>query len=81
MPLGEPMRTRPWMVTAGQFIGLGWYIATAIIAPTLLGLWLDERFSTTPILLLIGLLTGLIVAFYGAYRMTSIFLKSEKNAK
>jgi F0F1-type ATP synthase assembly protein I len=69
------------MVTAGQFIGLGWYIATAIITPTLLGLWLDERFSTTPILLLIGLLTGLIVGFYGAYRMTSIFLKSEKNAK
>ena len=75
------MNRRPWIIIAGQFIGLGWYIATAIIAPTLLGVWLDGKLDSTPILLLIGLLIGLVVAFYGAYRMTSTFLNGGKDAK
>ncbi len=75
------MKHRPWIVLASQFVGLGWYIVTAIIMPTMLGLWLDNKLDTSPVILLIGLFLGLIVAFYGAYRMASTFISGGRHFK
>lgn len=68
------MKRRSWWVSAAQFTGLGWYIAAAIVLPTLGGVWLDDRAGTSPLFLLGGLLFGVVLAFYGVYRMASGYL-------
>jgi F0F1-type ATP synthase assembly protein I len=68
------MNGRPWWVSAAQLTGLGWYIAAAIVAPTLFGVWLDGKAGTPPLFLLVGLLLGVVAAFYGTYRMAVTFL-------
>jgi ATP synthase protein I len=65
------MKSRSWWFQAAQFTGIGWYIAISILAPTLLGVWIDGKIGTAPWFLLIGLLFGVVVAFYGIYRMAS----------
>jgi ATP synthase protein I len=57
-----------WAV-ALRFIGVGWFIAISILLGVGGGLWLDNKFGTSPILVIVGLILGLIVAFYGVYRM------------
>jgi ATP synthase protein I len=68
------MKPRPWWISAAQFTGIGWYIATAIVAPTLAGVWIDGKVGSEPLFLLIGLLLGVVVAFYGTYKMASGYL-------
>jgi len=52
-----------------RLVGLGWYIGVCIVLGILGGLWLDDRLHTTPIMLIIGLLLGIFIAFFGVYRM------------
>lgn len=68
------MSDRRWWVSAAQFTGLGWWVAAAILLPTLGGAWLDGRLGASPLFLLTGLLLGLAAAFYGAHRMAAEFL-------
>ena len=77
---GLRMKRRPWWVSAAQFTGLGWYVATAIVAPTLAGAWLDGRLGVSPVFLLGGLGLGLAAAFYGAFRMASGYLAGSRDA-
>ena len=44
-----------------RFAGLGWLVAIDVVGPTLLGLWLDSLWGTTPLLLFIGLGLGTIL--------------------
>lgn len=68
-----------WVV-ALRLTGVGFYIAGSILLGLLGGLWLDSRLNTKPILVIVGLLLGLVVAFWGVYRML-IPLISNKKAK
>jgi F0F1-type ATP synthase assembly protein I len=52
-----------------QLLGLGSYVATCIAGGTIGGYFLDEKLDTGPILTLTGLALGLLMAFYGGYRM------------
>lgn len=52
-----------------RLVGVGWYIGVCIILGVWGGLKLDEKFHTTPILVIVGLLAGISLAFYGVYRM------------
>jgi F0F1-type ATP synthase assembly protein I len=52
-----------------RLIGVGWYIGGCIVLGVFAGLWLDSKFDTKPILVIVGLILGLIIAFYGVYRM------------
>jgi ATP synthase protein I len=54
---------------AARFLGIGFYIAFCIVIGVLGGLWLDRKFHTEPIFLLIGLVLGLVSAFWGMYQM------------
>lgn len=45
---------------AGPFIGLGIQLAAAVVLMFFLGRWLDERWGTTPWMMLAGLLFGTI---------------------
>ena len=49
--------------------GMGFVLAIPIVAGAWGGSFLDDRFHTKPLLVLLGLLLGLIVGIYGAYRL------------
>ena len=55
-----------------RLVGIGWYIGICIVAGTLGGRWIGQRIDgsgTEVILTIVGLMLGLVVAFYGTYRM------------
>jgi len=56
-------------IAALRLIGVGFFIGGCILGGVLAGRWLDSRFNTEPILVIVGLLLGITVAFYGVYRM------------
>lgn len=54
---------------AFRLIGVGFYIGGSIVLGVVIGRWLDSKLNTEPILVIVGLVFGLLVAFYGVYRM------------
>lgn len=64
-----------WNNPAFALVGIGSYLATSIVLPTLLGRFLDARYETDPVLTLLGLLLGLTVGLYGAYTQLRDFLR------
>ena len=69
---------RRW-VAAFRFIGVGWFVGISILGGVLGGLWLDNKFGTKPILVIVGLILGLVVAFYGVYRMLLPFIRNRQD--
>ena len=63
-----------------RLVGVGFFIGGSIVLGVFAGLWLDSKFNTTPIFVILGLIMGLIVAFYGVYRML-LPLLNHKNEK
>jgi F0F1-type ATP synthase assembly protein I len=57
------------LTPAIQLLGLGSYIATCIAGGTIGGYFLDKWWGTSPVVTLVGLGLGLVMAFYGGYRM------------
>lgn len=51
-----------------RVIGIGWYMALAILGGVLGGLWVGEKLGSKPVFLIIGIMLGLVVAGYGAYQ-------------
>ncbi len=64
---------------AFRLIGVGWYIGGCIVLGVVGGLWLDNKFNTEPILVIVGLILGVIIAFYGVYRMILPNIKKKQN--
>ncbi len=62
-----------------RLIGMGWYVGICIFLGVWGGLQLDAKFNTTPILVIVGLLLGVIVAFYGVYRMILPTINKKQN--
>ena len=56
-------------VLALRLMGVGFFISMCILVGTFGGLWLDSKLDTKPIFVIVGLLTGLVVAGYGVYQM------------
>lgn len=52
-----------------RLTSVGFFIGGSILLGVLAGLWLDNKLNTSPVLVLVGLFLGLLVAFYGVYRM------------
>jgi hypothetical protein len=55
-----------------RLIGVGWYIGICVAGGAFGGRWLGQRLDgsgTEAILTIVGLFLGLIIAFYGTYRM------------
>ena len=65
-------------VLAARFIGIGWYIGISIAGGIIGGVYLDRYLETSVIFTLVGLFLGLVVAFFGTYRMVSPLIKEEK---
>ena len=64
-----------------QLVGVGWYLASCVIICLVGGLWLDGRLGTLPIFTLVGVVLGLVVAFYGAYRMVLPLLNQDQDVE
>jgi ATP synthase protein I len=52
-----------------RLIGVGWYVGLCIFLGVWGGLWLDNKLNTKPVFIMVGLIIGVIAAFYGIYRM------------
>lgn len=65
--------------TASKVVGVGWYIGICIVLGVWGGLWLDSKLNTQPILLIVGLILGIIIAFYGVYRMILPIINHKQN--
>ena len=50
-------------------LGVGFFVAISIILGVVGGRWLDGKLNSEPVFLIIGLLLGIVVAFYGVYLM------------
>ena len=62
-----------------RFIGVGWFVGLSILLGVWGGLWLDEKLGTAPILIIVGLILGLVVAFYGVYRMLLPIMRNKRD--
>ena len=56
-------------VAALRLVGVGFFIGGSILLGVVAGLWLDDKLNTEPIWVIVGLLVGVAIAFYGVYRM------------
>jgi len=52
-----------------QLLGVGWYVAICVIGGLFGGLWLDRRLDVLPVFTLAGVVLGIVLAFYGIYKM------------
>jgi len=53
-------------VAALRLTGVGFFIGICIVGGTFVGWWLGDK---KPLFMIVGLVVGLVVAFYGVYRM------------
>jgi len=58
-----------------KLIGSAFYIGLCIMLGVIGGVWLDKKLETQPIFVLIGLVLGLIMAFWGFYQMVIPLIK------
>ena len=59
----------PRWVAALRLVGVGFFIGGSILLGVVAGRWLDTRLNSEPTWMIVGLFLGLIIAFYGVYRM------------
>jgi len=52
-----------------RLVGIGWYVAFCIVLGVSGGVWLDRTLDLSPLFTLTGLFLGLLLAFWGGYRM------------
>lgn len=68
---------------AGSGMGQGFRLATemvsALVVGTLIGVWLDRWFKTSPLFLLVFFFLGAAAAMLGAYRMSKETSAAAKN--
>ena len=62
-----------------RLVGVGFYIGGCIVLGVVAGRWLDSKFGTEPILVIVGLIFGLVVAFYGVFRMLQPLISDKQD--
>lgn len=63
---------------AGYFFGLGIQLAVTVVLMFFLGSWLDEKWGTTPWMMLLGILFGASAGLY-SFIKTVYSLEKKKN--
>ena len=66
-------------VAALRLTGVGFYVGACIVGGTFAGLWLDGKLNTRPLFMIGGLLLGVVVAFYGLYRMLKPLMNNRQD--
>ena len=62
-----------------RLTGVGFFIGSSIVLGVFIGLWLDRKFDTEPVLVIVGLVLGLAIAFYGVFRMLLPLIGSKRD--
>ena len=70
------MRSR---LAALALLGVGFYVSAAIILGVVAGRWLDGKFGSGPFWVIVGLVLGVVAAFYGVYAMLRPFIGDRRN--
>ena len=68
-------------LAAFGLLGVGFYIPAAIILGVVAGRWLDGKFGSEPLWLIVGLVLGLVAACYGVYVMLRPFFSDRGNGE
>lgn len=79
MTNGTPAERASRLAAAMSMIGIGWFLACSIVGGVVGGLLLDGWLDTRPVFTLLGLLAGLVVAFYGTYQMIMRVITKRQN--
>lgn len=66
-------------VAALRLVGVGFFIGGSIVLGVVAGLWLDRKFNTEPVLVIVGLVLGIAVAFLGVYQMLLPLIGNKRN--
>lgn len=66
-------------VAALRLVGVGFFIGGSIVLGVVVGLWLDNKLNTSPILVIVGLVLGIVVAFLGVYQMLLPLIGNKRN--
>jgi F0F1-type ATP synthase assembly protein I len=69
---------RRW-VAALRLTGAGFFVGGSIVLGVVAGRWLDSVLNTKPTLVIVGLILGIVVAFYGVYRMILPNINKKQN--
>jgi len=69
---------RRWVV-ALRLTGVGFFIGGSILLGVVAGLWFDSWLNSEPAGMIAGLFLGLVVAFYGVYRMLLPLLSNKQD--
>lgn len=67
-----------WLA-ALRLMGMGFFVGGSILLGVLAGLWLDNKLNSAPIWVIVGLFLGLVIAFYGVYRMLLPFMDNKQD--
>ena len=62
-----------------RLTGLGWYVATCIVAGVVGGVLLDKWLGLKPLFTLLGILFGTTAAFYGLFQMIKPLIDPERS--
>ena len=62
-----------------RLTGLGWYVATCIVAGVVGGVALDLWLGLKPLFTLLGILLGTTAAFYGLFKMIQPLIRPEQS--
>ena len=62
-----------------RLIGVGWFIGISILLGVLGGFWLDSKYGTKPLWVIVGLVLGIVVAVYGVYQMLLPLIKNKND--
>jgi F0F1-type ATP synthase assembly protein I len=65
-------------MAALRLVGVGFFIGSSIVLGIFAGLWIDSKLDTS-LFWLIGLILGLMVAFYGVYQMLLPFTHNKQD--
>jgi F0F1-type ATP synthase assembly protein I len=63
-------------IPALRLIGVGFFIGICIVGGALAGWWLGDK---KPLFMIIGLVVGLVVAFYGVYQMIRPLMSDKRD--
>ncbi len=67
-------------VAALRLVGVGFFIGGSIVLGLFVGRWLDNWWGTG-LFWIVGLIIGIVVAFYGVYNMLRPFIGNRRNER
>ena len=64
-----------------RLTGVGFFVGGSIVLGVVAGRWLDGKLDSEPIWTIVGLILGIVVAFYGIYTMLRPFIDNKQDRR